>query len=187
MRTTCRKNAFISLSGPHPTFIITVADPESGKKSAITMAWTTPLSVRPPLFGIAITPRKATHDAIERAKVFTINIPSKDIQSETWWIGTHTGRNYDDKISAAGLTYLPGKIDKNAISIQEAIASIECRVVEQFSVGDHTLFVGEVVSVDASEEFFDIERGLWIPEAVERIFHLAYDVFVFSQKEKVAR
>jgi flavin reductase (DIM6/NTAB) family NADH-FMN oxidoreductase RutF len=178
MRTKCDTNAFIGLSGPHPTFLVTVNDPRNNNKAAIAVAWATPLSVKPPLFGIVISPNKATSDMIREAGVFTVNILPLDSIDEVWWAGTHTGRQYENKIAAAGLTEVPGRSDKNATSVQEAIASFECKLMNVIPIGNHTLFIGRVVSVDADEEYFDVKKGVWNPETARLIYHLASGAFL---------
>jgi flavin reductase (DIM6/NTAB) family NADH-FMN oxidoreductase RutF len=178
MRSKCNTNAFISMSGPHPTYLVTANDPRDNSKAAIAVSWATPISVNPPLFGIVVSPNKASNDIIREAGVFTVNILPLDVIDEVWWAGTHTGRQYEDKIAAAGLTPQPGRTDKNATSVSEAIASFECRLKNVIPIGNHTLFIGEVAAADASEEFFDVDKGAWIPETARLIFHQANDVFL---------
>jgi flavin reductase (DIM6/NTAB) family NADH-FMN oxidoreductase RutF len=178
MRAKCNTNAFIALSGPHPTYLVTANDPRDNSKAAIAVAWATPLSVRPPLFGIVISPNKFSYNIVKEAGIFTVNVMPLNALSEVWWAGTHTGRQYEDKISGAGLTPVPGKTDKNATSVEEAIASFECKVKNMVPIGNHTLIVGQVVSVDAMEKFFDPKKGVWIPETARLIYHLANEAFL---------
>ncbi|MFW9787290.1 MAG: flavin reductase family protein [Candidatus Thorarchaeota archaeon] len=178
MRAKCDTNAFIALSGPHPTYLITANDPRDNSKAAIAVAWATPLSVNPPLFGIVISPNKHSNAVIREAGVFTVNVLPLDALDELWWSGTHTGRQYENKITAAGLTEVPGKTDKNATSVKEAIASFECKLKNVVPIGNHTLFVGEVVSVDAYEDFFDVKKGVWNPDTARLIYHLASGAFL---------
>ncbi len=185
MRTRCSVNTFITLSGPHPTYLVTANDPRNNNKAAITVAWGTPISVNPPLFGVVISPNKVSHTIIKEAGVFTVNILSIDEIDEIWWAGSHTGRQYENKIKSAGLTAVPGKTDKNATSVIEAMASFECKLKNMIPVGNHTLFIGEVVSAEANEEYFDLEKGKWIPEKARLIFHHVNDVFVTSGEREI--
>ncbi|MFX1558977.1 MAG: flavin reductase family protein [Promethearchaeota archaeon] len=178
MRSKCSANAFIALSGPHPTYLVTTNDPRDNSKAAIAVSWGAPISVNPPLFGIVISPNKASNSVIKEAGVFTVNIMSLDSIDELWWTGTHTGRQYENKITAAGLTAIPGKTDKNATAVAEAIASFECKLKNVIPIGNYTLFIGEVVSADANEDYFDVEKGTWIPERARLIFHHANDMFL---------
>jgi flavin reductase (DIM6/NTAB) family NADH-FMN oxidoreductase RutF len=157
-----------------------VADKHRGGNEVLAIEWATPLSVKPPLFGIAVSRNKHTHDVIRAAGAFTVNVPSTDILKEMWWAGSHTGRQHKDKIAASGLTSKPGSTDQNAVSILEAMASFECKVVDEIPLGDHTLFVGEVKSVEACEDLFDTARGMWYPDKLKNLYRVAYDVFVGS-------
>jgi flavin reductase (DIM6/NTAB) family NADH-FMN oxidoreductase RutF len=173
----CKTNDFIGVSGPRQTFLITLADKEKNETEVIAVDWATPLSVKPPLFGISLSRNKHSTDLIRSTGFFTVNIPSKDILNETYWAGTHTGRRYKDKIAETGLTVQSGEINDDAVSIQEAIASFECKVVNEIEVGNHLLFVGEVLSVTASDDLFDKEKSMWIPEKLRNIYRIAYDEF----------
>jgi len=42
--------------------------------------------------------------------------------------------------------------------IKESPVSVECRVVEEKNYCSHTMFIGEVLSIDADEKYFD-ENG----------------------------
>ena len=39
--------------------------------------------------------------------------------------------------------------------IKESPVSIECKVVDEKKLGSHTMFIAEVLSIDASDEFID--------------------------------
>lgn len=177
MRSKCRTNDFIALSGPHLTYLVTANDPRNNNKAAITVSWATPISVNPPLFGIVISPNKASNSVIQEASMFTVNILPITAVDELLWAGSHSGRQYENKIKAAGLTAVPGRTDKNATSVAEAIASFECKLRNVVPIGNHTLFIGEVVYVDADENYFDFEKGIWIPETVQTLFYHARNVF----------
>jgi len=183
MKTRCKTNDFIGVSGPRQTFLVTVADKDKEQTEVIAVDWSTPLSVRPPLFGISISPNKHAYELIRSTGVFTVNVPSKDILRETYWAGSHTGRRYKNKIEKAGLSSQVGEVNENAISIEEAIASFECKVVDEIETGNHVLFVGEVVSVSASDELFNTEKSMWYPEKLRNIYRVAYDNFVTANPE----
>lgn len=182
MKKIMSTSSFVRMSGPQITVIATAADPEKPDKTgAITLAWTTPLSIKPPLFGVVIGPSRHTHDIIKRAGVFTVNILPLDYLKETEWVGRHSGKRLEDKLAEAGLTAKPGKSSGHAVSIAEALASFECRVVDEITTGDHTLFVGEVVHAEASTEFFDEEKG-WDFDKTQLIYHAGRDIFVTNKE-----
>ncbi|TFF91548.1 flavin reductase family protein [Candidatus Thorarchaeota archaeon] len=182
MKKVMSTSSFMRMSGPQMTVIVTAMDPDSkDKKAAITLAWTTPLSMKPPLFGVSIAPNRFSHDIIKRAGVFTVNIPPLDYLKETEWVGRHSGKKVEDKLAEAGLTTRPGKSSGHTISINEALASFECKLVDEVTTGDHTLFVGEVVHAEAADEFFDDKKG-WNFDKARLIYHAGKDVFITNKE-----
>jgi len=186
MRHSCSRSHFSGVAAPRQTFLVTVADSSNGVTEVVAVEWAAPLSVRPPLFGISISPNKHTSQMIRSAGVFTVNVPSTDILKQTVWAGTHTGRRHKDKITAAGLTSQPSGRDVNAVSIGEAVASFECKVVNEIPVGNYVLFIGEVMSVDASDELFDRQRGAWHTEKIRSILRVAYDTYTTINRETLS-
>ncbi len=104
--------------------------------------WVTVLSHDPLLVGVAVSPRRYTHKLISRYGEYVIAVPGKDMIDDVWIAGTLSG---------------PGKLKKMKItlvksrkvgtpSIREALANLECKVVDSRDYGDHTLFVGEIIA-----------------------------------------
>ena len=117
--------------------------------------WTYQLSYRPALVGAIINPRHATHDNIKESKEFGICIASTHQGVLSSVSGKETGRNYD-KIKVAeelGFTFSKAKTI-NVLMADGAASNLECKLLQEISIGDHTLFVGEVIegSINASEK-----------------------------------
>ncbi len=164
--------AIYRLMHPRLTILVTCAD-EKGKPNIITLAWSTPVSLAPPMVGISIAPGRYSHELIERSKEFVVNIPPIEIAKETLYCGRHSGREVD-KFEKTGLTSSPAKKVKSPI-IKECIAHLECAVKEEISIGDHTLFVGEVLAAYASEGAFDKKYDI---DNVRPLYHLGGDDFL---------
>jgi flavin reductase (DIM6/NTAB) family NADH-FMN oxidoreductase RutF len=78
--------------------------------------------------------------------------------------GEHSGRD-SDKFKMAKITPVKGA-KVNAPCIQEAPVNIECKVVKELDVGDHTWFLGEVKITHIKKDY-DWRHGLlfkWIGE-----------------------
>jgi len=134
---------------------------KDNKPNVITLAWVMPTSIEPPLLAISVSPKRHSHKLIEDAQEFTVNIPTLDILQAVYACGSLTGRSFD-KFKKAGLTPIPGRKVK-APAIRECVAHIECVVKEKFSTGDHTVFVGKIVSTYADfgvfTESYDLKRA----------------------------
>ena len=186
MKINCNNRHFVGISGPQPTYLVTVADSEKDTTDIIAVEWATPLSVNPPLFGIVVSQNKNSHDMIKKAGVFTVNIPSVDIAKEMYWAGSHTGRKYKDKIAESGLTSRPGKINANSVSLEEAVGYFECKVVNEVKIGNNVMFIGEVQAAVASGDLFDTEKGMWYPDKLHNIYRVAHEYFVTNSTETLA-
>jgi flavin reductase (DIM6/NTAB) family NADH-FMN oxidoreductase RutF len=115
--------------------------------------WTAPLSRTPPLVGLAVNPSRHTHDMIRFSEEFALNFPAGDLLNHTHYFGAVSGDNVG-KLELAKLpTFKASKI--SAPLIENCVAHIECSVEDTLRVGDHTLFVGRVLVVQAEEEAFN--------------------------------
>lgn len=140
-----------------PAFPIVLAVVGKEERNIITIALVHVFSFNPPLVGIGVSPCRYSHELLHRSPDFTVNIPGKDLVEETIFCGEKSGKNCD-KFMETGLTPVPGK-RVGTPTIAECIVNLECKKVQTFDTGDHTWFIGEVVSADVIEDF-DRERAL---------------------------
>lgn len=143
-----------------------------GKTNIITLAWSMPTSIRPPMLAISVAPKRLSHKMIMKTKEFVVNIPTMDIVKETLFCGRRNGRRLD-KFKESGLTPLKAKIVKPPI-IKECIAHLECKRIQQVTTGDHTIFVGEILAAYVNEGVFD---GTYNLRKVKPIYHMGGDDF----------
>lgn len=139
------------LLNPGPVAIVTTA--WRGMTNAAPIAWTAPVSMEPPLVGCVIHPHRHTADMIRFSEEFAINIPSPALLKQTAFLGSLTGLN-NSKLEASGLE-LFNALRIDAPLIEGALAWIECGLEDVLRIGDHTLFVGRVVTVHALEEAYE--------------------------------
>jgi len=110
----------------------------------------------PVIVGIAIAKARYSHGNISRTREYVINLPTADMVEVVDRCGTTSGRDID-KFAEFGLTRLPAtKVAPPLIA--ECPVNIECRVTGIQEIGDHDLFVGEVVAQHVDEELLD-EKG----------------------------
>jgi flavin reductase len=128
---------------PHGVAVLTVdAD---GEKLGLTVSSLVSLSLEPPLVGVAIGRQAAMHELLRRAGGFTLSLLA-DGQDR---LAQHFARGVPpialwhriaSREGAAGAPLLVG-----------ALGWLECRLVSELQTGDHTLFVGEVLSAELGE------------------------------------
>ena len=122
--------------------VVTVA--HEGVYHGSTVASFCSLSLDPPLVLICLDHRAASHHFVEQAGTFAVNILGEDGAE----LSQHFARRNSDKF--AGVPYELGRI--GAPLLTDAIATLECCVVDQFPGGDHSIFVGEVLSATARDD-----------------------------------
>jgi flavin reductase (DIM6/NTAB) family NADH-FMN oxidoreductase RutF len=140
---------------PMQTVLVTCNDDVIGKPNIITLAWHTPISSKPPLYGIAIAPKRYSHSLIKKSKEFVINFIPYSLVKAAQFCGTHSGRS-TYKLSKTGLTLTPSKKLSTPL-IKEGYAHLECKLIRTACFGNHTLFVGEVITVSADKGAFKNE------------------------------
>ena len=115
--------------------------------------WTTPISRTPPLIALAVNPARHTHDMIRFSEEFALNFPARDLLNHTHYFGAVSGAGVG-KLELAKLpTFTASKI--SAPLIEHCVAHVECSLDDALRIGDHTLFVGRVLAVQAEPEAFD--------------------------------
>jgi hypothetical protein len=92
-----------------------------------------------------------------KSDVFALNFIDFRYVDKAPYIGDVSERFLRDKIRKAGFTIRYGE-ELGVPYIAEASAVLELRKTDRFVVGDHDLFVGEVVAAYACEDF---SGGMW--------------------------
>ncbi len=127
--------------------------------NVLPVAWAMPMSVNPPLVGIAIHASRHSHDLIRYGEAFAINIPGQVLLNHTQWSGMVSGLQMD-KLAVSRLPHFKARhID--APLLEGCVGWIECTVFDSHTVGDHTLYIGKVVSCQVDSDAWDTERNVW--------------------------
>lgn len=121
------------------------------KPNVMTADWVMPLSFEPRLLGVSVGHKRHTNKLIKDHQEFVIAVPTIELLRDVWLAGTMSGAN-EDKISKLKITLV--KSQKVRVpSIKECQANLECKVIKEVEVGDHTLFVGEIVNATYGDAF----------------------------------
>ncbi len=164
---------------PMQTVLVTCND-EKGKTNIITLAWHTPISRKPPLYGISLSPKRYSYGLIEKSKEFIINFIPYSLVEAAEFCGTHSGRN-TDKLCQTGLTLTPAQKLTTPL-IKEGYAHLECTLVKTVPLGDHTLMVGEVVAVSADDDAF--ENELLRTDRIHPVYYIGQDAYTTLDRAK---
>ena len=121
------------------TGIYIVTSRKGPEINGMVASWISQVSFVPPLIMVAVKQERYSLKMIEQGKVFAVNILSTQ-QHEL--IPTFKGKNNPAE-KFLDTSHAPGKT--GAPIIKDALAYLDCKLIEQFTPGDHTLFIGEVV------------------------------------------
>ncbi len=134
-----------------------------GKSNAMTVAWHSPISFDPPIYGVAIHPQRFTCELILKGKEFGVNFVPFDLAELVASVGGSSGKEID-KFQRFGIATDPPS--KTAVPIlKDAYAAYECRLIDHKTYGDHEWMVGEILVVHLLEEaftpqqVFDLDRA----------------------------
>jgi len=112
----------------------------------MTVEWMFHISYRPGLIAVCIRPVDTTHENITQTKEFGVNICATDQSVMSSVAGAYSGKEYDKVNVLKELGFEFYKANKiKAPMIKDSAMNAECKLVNEFSLGDHTMFVGEVV------------------------------------------
>ena len=122
--------------------VITTCD-ESGNPFGLTANAVSSVSLVPPLILVCVDKKADTYPYFERSKMFVVNILSDAQESISRRFATSGIEKFD------GIGY--HKNESGCAVLDDAVGHIDCRIVQAHDAGDHTIYVGEVETVDAND------------------------------------
>ncbi|MDE5937264.1 MAG: flavin reductase family protein, partial [Ruminococcus sp.] len=112
----------------------------------------------PPMLSISVRPSRFSHHMIEETGEFVINLTTSAMVKQVDFCGVKSGKDID-KFASCGFHAVPaGKI--SVPLIDECPVSLECRVAESRLLGSHTMFLAEIIGIDADEKYIDSKGRL---------------------------
>lgn len=139
---------------PIPAVMVSCGDMDNS--NIITVAWTGIANTDPAMVYISVRKTRYSYEIIKENKEFVINLTTEKLAFATDWCGVKSGKNVD-KFKEMKLTKEKAKFVKCPI-IKESPVAVECRVREIKDLGSHTMFLAEVLSIDADEKYIN-EKG----------------------------
>ena len=130
---------------PHGIYVL--AAERSGKIAAATMNWVTQTAFAPPLVAVGVKTDSGAYDIAKETGGFALTMLGKGQQGlafEIFKSVTVEGDKVSGEPFHAGSTGAP--------ILDNAIASVECQIVEIVEQGDHHIFVGEVVDANITKQ-----------------------------------
>jgi flavin reductase (DIM6/NTAB) family NADH-FMN oxidoreductase RutF len=125
-----------------PSGLYVVGSRAGDRRNGMTANWITQVSFGPKLMGVSVEKTAFTHELIVEGGTFTINTIDREDRAIV--------RKFTKPVevlgnSMNGFAFHDGPIT-GAPVLDQAVAFVECAVRTPVDVGDHTLFIGEVVN-----------------------------------------
>jgi len=164
----------------YPRLVVIVTAQAKGRDNAMTVAWHSPISVKPPLYGIAITSRRFTYELIMQGGEFGINFLPFEKAELMASVGGSRGKEVDkfERFHIAREKPLKTKVP----ILADAYLCYECKLVDHKPYGDHEWVVGEVVATHLLEEAFTQEKVLDVAQ-VSPSLYLGAERYLTTKKE----
>jgi flavin reductase ActVB len=115
----------------------------SGKFHGITVSAFCSVSLEPPMVLICIEKETASHYAFEESEVFVVNILKGHHSSASERFAAPFPDKFQDGEFRPGIEGVP--------VLNDALASLECRLTFAYHGGDHSIFVGQVENVTIAD------------------------------------
>ena len=123
-----------------PAGVAVVSVDLNGERLGLTIGTLIPLSLSPPLVGFAIRRGASLHSLLEETRLFGLSLLAAGQET----LAQHFARGVPPIGLWVGVETRTGEL--GAPLIEGALGWIECRLRSEHATGDHTFFVGEVVS-----------------------------------------
>ena len=143
MDTDAKKTALRMI--PYGIYVLTAEG--SGGVAAATVNWVTQTSFDPPLVAVGVKTDSGAYQTLKDAGHFALNMLGKGQQGQAFTFFKPAER---DGATISGEPYRSGA--SGAPILENAPASVECKVVEIVERGDHHIVVGEVVEADVAQQ-----------------------------------
>jgi flavin reductase (DIM6/NTAB) family NADH-FMN oxidoreductase RutF len=123
-----------------PAGVAVVTVDAEGERLGLTVGTLVPLSLDPALVGISIAREAALHELLRSAGGFAASLLAAGQEA----VAQHFARGVPPIAHWHGIAHREGA--EGAPLIDGALGWLECRTWAEYDAGDHTLFVGEVLS-----------------------------------------
>lgn len=124
-----------------------------GGPNIMACEWTHHISYNPGLIAISLGLTKATVENIRNSKEFGINLCATDQSILSSIAGGYSGSNYDKIGAIEDLGFEFFKANKiKTLMVKGAALNAECKLFQEITLGDHIMFIGEVIDATQNSE-----------------------------------
>ena len=127
-------------------YVVTLGKGEEG--NAFTASWISQVSSEPPMVAVSIHNKHQSARLLKDQDSFVVNLlpESGATVARTYYGPAESGY---EKLKAKGITEAPGT---GTAMLTSASGYLDCRIVERVKAGNHTLYVGEIVAGEITDD-----------------------------------
>ena len=125
-----------------PSGVAVVTVDLEGERVGLTVGSLVSLSLEPPLVGVAVSRQAALHELLRRAGAFGASLLGEEQED----LATRFSRGVPPIALWTGVELRRGM--SGVPLLDGALGWLECETRAEHAIGDHTLFVGEVVALE---------------------------------------
>jgi len=166
----------------YPKVPVIITASAHGRDDAMTAAWHSSISVKPPLYGVAIASKRFTYQLLAQSREFAINFIPYQKASVAAVIGGISGEQID-KFERLSIQR-EKSLKTTAPVLKDAYATYECKLADERPYGDHIWIVGEIVAVHFLEEAF-APGGILDLDKVNPLLYIGSDSYTTTDKDSV--
>ncbi len=133
---------------PYGMYVLTSRSQGGQDVGAATVNWVTQTSFSPPLVAVGVKADSGSHQHIKDTGVFAVNVISKD-QID---LAFNFFKSHEREGNTIGGEAFEAGPETGCPLLANSPAWWECKVVGEVALGDHTLFVGEVLEAGVRSE-----------------------------------
>ncbi|MGB9590810.1 MAG: flavin reductase family protein [candidate division WOR-3 bacterium] len=148
MKST-RQFDFMEFYMLYPRLTVLVGSRLNSRDNIMPASWHTPISGDPPLYGVVISPKRATFRAVQETGGFTVNFVPLEMADLSEKTGFCSGSD-TDKFAKFSIERAESLLDVGPV-LAGAYAALECLLEDTFTAGDHAIIVGFVEAVHWDE------------------------------------
>lgn len=156
--------------------LVTTAGPNG--PNIMACEWTYQLSYEPAIVGVSVGPHKATYENIQVTKEFGVCLASTKQATLAHIAGNTSGKKTKkfDVLKELGFEFEPS-LHIAPFMVKGAALHLECKLMNEIPIGDHTLFVGEVIRAEKTSfpslayhqwKFWNLTENIPKPNEEER-------------------
>jgi len=116
------------------------------EKHGMIASWVSQISHDPPLVMVAIRKNRRVHPIVKEAAAFALHVLDREKNKQL--LGRFKLPMPAQRFEGAKCITL----ETGCPILTETLAHLDCQLVDTIDAGDHTLFIGEVLSADTKED-----------------------------------